>query len=159
MPDPSDPSDPSAELRRPWWALVVVAVALVAAVWLMVAASGGDGVALLDEDPAMLAVAPGGTIAFDELPEDHQVLYQAARDHEEAFSQARCYCGCEAMLGHEDLFRCFVTAAGEWERHGTGCAVCLAQAQDMRDGLEAGLPVSDIVEQMDRRYGAINPTS
>lgn len=147
---------PDADTSRPWWALAVAVAALAAAVWLAAGATDSSGgMAQLDQDPLMLAVAPGGTIEFDELPEEHQVLYQAAHDNEESFAQARCYCGCEAMLGHEDLFRCFVTESGEWERHGTGCGVCLAQAEDMRAGLADGVPVADIVAKMDARYGGI----
>lgn len=140
---------------RPWWALFLAIVAIAAAVALIAqdrstAASGPAPDAM-----PMLQVAPGGEIELAALPADHRPLYEAAADDEEAFAEVRCYCGCESFLDHASLYECFVRPQGGWERHATGCAVCLAEARDVVEDRQNGLPLDEIVERIDRRYGGI----
>jgi len=153
---------PPSQISRPWWALAVAFSALGAAGWLIVTGldSGSIGPSATPEAPAMLAVAPGGTVEFASLPAVQQELYRAAAADPEAFEAVACYCGCEASLDHRRLLDCFVRPDGGWERHATGCAVCLAEARDVM-GLRAdGTPISEIVRHIDDRYGAITaPTS
>jgi hypothetical protein len=111
-------------------------------------------------EPAMLAVAPGGSVELASLPALHQELYLAAAADPEGFEAVTCYCGCEAFLDHRHLLDCFVRPDGGWERHATGCAVCLAEARDVIDLRAAGTPIDEIVRDIDGRYGAITaPTS
>lgn len=108
----------------------------------------------------MMAVAPGGTVELASLPAVHQELYRAAAADPDGFESVRCYCGCEAFLDHRHLLDCFVRPDGGWERHATGCAVCLAEARDVIDLRSDGTPISEIVQHIDDRYGAITaPTS
>lgn len=136
---------------RPWWALAVAVVSLAAAVWIVATSGGGD----VAERPAMLDVSPGGVVALDALPVEQQELYRAAADDPEAFSAVACYCGCEAFLDHRHLLDCFVRPGGGWERHATGCGVCLAEARDVRDMRADGLPLDEIARRIDAGYGAI----
>lgn len=123
---------------RPWWALLVAVVAVAATVGLVVT----DRSAASSEAAAapMMQVAPGGEIELASLPADHRHLYEAAADDEEAFSAVRCYCGCESFLDHATLRDCFVRPEGGWERHATGCAVCLGEA-----GQSVVVPAGDAV--------------
>jgi hypothetical protein len=142
---------------RPWWALAVAIVALAAAGWLLatsVDASRADP-GSVDEARTMLSVAPGGTIALASLPADHQELYRAAAADPEAFEAVACYCGCESFLDHRHLGDCFVRADGGWERHATGCAVCLAEARELIDLRATDTPIDEISARIDARYGAI----
>jgi hypothetical protein len=152
---------PHLAARRPWWALVVAVVALTAAVALLTV----DRTPVADPSAApsetsMLAVSPGGRIALADLPADQQPIYQAAAADPDAFSQVACYCGCESFLDHRNLSDCFVRPDGGWERHATGCAVCLAEARDVIAGRETGDDIADISERIDQRFGAITaPTA
>ncbi|MEX2550918.1 MAG: PCYCGC motif-containing (lipo)protein [Nitriliruptoraceae bacterium] len=139
--------------RGPWWVLAVAVTAAVTAIWVV----GGTQPSSEEETVAapMMEVAPGGEVALADLPEDHQALYRAATADPEAFSEVRCYCGCESFLGHEDLLACFVRADGAWEAHATGCAVCLAEAEEVAELREEGVPIDEIVRRIDERYGDI----
>lgn len=143
------------EMSRPWWALGVAVLALLGAGYL--ALDLGDGHEAAAEAP-MLEVAPGGALDFEDIPEDQRVHYLAAAEDEQAFSAVRCYCGCEDFLDHEDLLACFVRDDGAWERHATGCAICLAQAGMVVDLREEGRSVDEIVDAIDDHYSAIIPT-
>lgn len=143
--------------HRPWWALAVAVVG--GAVALGMIASMGDAGAVDAESHAMELVAPAGEIALEDLHGEHQELYLAAAADEEAFTAVRCYCGCESFLGHEDLRACFVRPDGSWEAHATGCAVCIAEAEEVVELRDDGLPIDRIVEHIDRRYGGIDLSS
>lgn len=144
-----------AEVPRPWWALVVALLASLVAGYLILDAANTEPAAA---EAPMIEVAPGGALAFDDIPEEQREHYLAAADDEEAFSAVRCYCGCEDFLGHEDLLACFVRDDGAWERHATGCGICLAQAEMVGDLREQGRSVDEIAEAIDDHYSAILPT-
>lgn len=151
-----------SQSSRPWWALAVAIVALAAASWLLITGQGTGPADPEATDPAsaMLAVAPGGTVELASLPAVQQELYRAAAADPEAFEAVRCYCGCEAFLDHRHLLDCFVHPDGGWERHATGCGVCLAEARDVIALRADGAPISEIARHIDDRYGAITaPTS
>lgn len=146
-------TDTYAETARPCWLLAMAVVLLGAAAWLLITRwdpATGPGM-----DPQMLEVAPGGEVELASLPADHQTLYVAAAEDREAFSHVSCYCGCEAFLDHRHLLDCFERPDGGWERHATGCAVCLSQARDVVQWRSEKLPLDDIVRRIDQRYGAI----
>ncbi len=139
--------------RGPWWVLAIALTAVAAAIWVV----GGTRPAPVEETAAspMLQVAPGGEVALADLPHEHRVLYVAAAADPEAFTAVRCYCGCESFLDHADLLECFVRPAGGWEAHATGCAVCLAEAEQVIDLRDQGVPIDEIVRRIDDQYGAI----
>ena len=143
---------------RPWWALVVSITAFAVAVWLVVAPPA-EGEATDHDAPEMLQVAPGGQVELASLPSEHQVLYEAAVADPEAFTQVRCYCGCEDFLAHRHLLDCFERPEGGWELHATGCAVCLAEAEEVAEQRAAGTPLDEIVRRIDNRYGGITATT
>ncbi len=91
----------------------------------------------------MFDVAPGGIIDPADVPESVAALYRAAHDHADIYAQVPCFCGCEAMLGHQHLLDCFARPEGGWEAHGLGCGVCLGEAQQVEDLLAAGVQSAD----------------
>lgn len=142
-----DPSSPPTIGRGRVAAAVLILVAAVVGV-VLVGRVGGD-------DPAMLQVAPGGVVELDALPATQQSLYLAAAEDPEAFREVRCYCGCESFLDHRHLLDCFVRPDGGWERHATGCGVCLAEAQQVVDLRADDVPIDEISRRIDERYGAM----
>jgi hypothetical protein len=146
----------ASEASRPWWALAVGVLALLGAAYLAVDPAGGGP----DEAGApMMDVAPGGELAFEDIPEQQRAQYLAAAADAETFAAVRCYCGCEGFLDHENLLRCFVRDDGAWERHATGCGICLAQADMVVDLRERGWSVTEVVEAVDDHYATILPTT
>lgn len=150
-------ADPLDRTSRPWWVLGVALMALAVAAWLLATmpAAPPDPAA----DSPMMQVAPGGEVTLASLPADHQALYTAAHDDPAAFSEVACWCGCEAFLDHRHLLDCFVRPDGTWERHATGCAVCLAEARDVIELRDEDVPVAEIIRRIDRRYGGITDPS
>jgi hypothetical protein len=149
----------SEQRHRPWWALMVAVVATATAVWLAEPGPALGSAAAGHDDPQMLQVAPGGEVALASLPAEHQVLYEAAVADRDAFTAVRCYCGCEAFLDHRHLLDCFERPEGGWERHATGCTVCLAEAEEVVRFREAGLALDEIVQRIDSRYGGITAST
>jgi hypothetical protein len=148
---------PPSPASRHRWALAVAVAALAAAGWLLTTGFGAvaTGPDAAGEAPAMLAVAPGGTVDLASLPIVQRELYLAAAADNAGFEAVSCYCGCEAFLDHRHLLDCFVRPDGGWERHATGCAVCLAEARDVIDLRSHRTPISEIVRHINDRYGAI----
>lgn len=150
-------TEPTQGQTRPWSVLVIAMISLAYAAWLLTSV-GGPSSAGLDatgKTPAMLAVAPGGTVELAALPAEHQRMYRAAAADPEAFEAVACYCGCEEFLDHRHLLDCFERPDGGWERHATGCAVCLVEARDVVEMRADGTPIAEIIQQIDDRYGAI----
>ena len=140
---------------RPWWALAVAVLALLGAGYLAVDSGSGWQAA----EAPMLDVAPDGELAFEDISDEQRGNYLAATDDTEAFTAVRCYCGCEDFLGHDDLLACFVRDDGAWERHATGCGICLAQADMVAELREQGRSLDETIEAVDDRYAAIIPTT
>jgi hypothetical protein len=143
---------------RPWWALAVSIPAFAVAIWLVVGPLS-QAVPTDHDTPQMVQVAPGGQVDPASLPREQQVLYEAAVADPEAFTQVRCYCGCEDFLGHRHLLDCFERPEGGWERHASGCAVCLAEAEEVAEQRAAGTPLHEIVRRIDNTYGGITATT
>jgi hypothetical protein len=156
----------TAGANRPWWALVVAVVAVAMVAWLVEPGPALDGgsaghttPSAAHEDPRMLQLAPGGEVTLASLSADHRRLYEAAAADREGFTAVRCYCGCEAFLDHRHLLDCFERPEGGWERHATGCAVCLAEAEEVVEDRQNGLPLDEIVRRIDAKYGGITATT
>jgi hypothetical protein len=155
MPSPEFSDIPSGEvqpfdgmirltLRMAWAVAAVVAVALSA---VALQATLTDRPAVESTPTAaesMVAVAPGGVLAPEDVPPGLAAHYQAAQDHGGIFGSVPCFCGCEEMLGHRHLGDCFVRADGQGlEAHALGCGVCLGEAQQVMDLLAAGIEDPD----------------
>lgn len=148
----ADPATSSSPIPWTRW-LVALAIVGLAAVALVVTVPGDSAD---DADrPAMLAVSPGGTVELATLSTDLQDLYHAVAQDEHAMQAVRCYCGCEQMLAHRDLFECFVRPDGMWERHAVGCAVCQTEARQVLDARARGVPIDRIVADIDATFGSI----
>ena len=151
---PTDLLDAVSRPRMVLFAAIVVLSTL--GVVLAIRAVRTDTATAGDE---MVQIAPGGQVALSALPTTLQTLYLAAADDPEAFERVACYCGCEAFLDHRHLLDCFVRPDGGWERHATGCAVCLAEARDVIDLRAADTPIDQITRRIDDQYGAITEPS
>ena len=81
--------------------------------------------------------------------------YRFAHDHPMPYKAVPCYCGCEATLDHQSLFRCFVTDTGAWEVHASGCVVCEQESSMVRAMLARGAPVPRIHDAIVARFGAL----
>ncbi len=85
-------------------------------------------------------------------------IYQFAAEHPEVLSHIACFCGCE-RLGHMSNEDCFVKARNdkgdvtEWQDHGFMCPMCLSIGYDSMKMYEAGISVSNMREDIDRKYG------
>ncbi len=150
---------PERPTRGPWAALLLAAVAFgVAGVLILATGRPGTAPAADAAGAPMLDVAPGGHISLAELPPDHRALYEAAKASLDTFAVVTCYCGCEEFLGHRNLGDCFVRPDdGAWERHATGCAVCLTEARQVIDLQDQGTTPAEIADTIDARFGAIVP--
>lgn len=161
MPDlsPQPQPDSFAGIQRLARLLVGVLVVTVAVISTVVGAS--VVAELTTPHPAtssttpMLAVAPGGVIHPDDVPEPIAVHYRAAHDHPDVFAAVPCFCGCQEMLDHRHLLDCFARPDGSgWEAHAAGCGVCLGEAQQVEDLLAAGVTDSnDIREAVVSQWG------
>lgn len=132
--------------------LLVLAIVVLAATGVTLSLDHGS---TADSQGAMLAVSPGGTVGLSTLSSDLRGLYHAVAEHEHTVEAVGCYCGCEQMLGHDDLLECFVRPDGMWERHAVGCAVCQTEAGQVLDARADGVPVDQIVADIDATYGPI----
>ncbi|MGE5225345.1 MAG: PCYCGC motif-containing (lipo)protein [Planctomycetaceae bacterium] len=81
--------------------------------------------------------------------------YHFAHDHPMPYKAVPCYCGCEATLDHQNLFRCFVTDTGAWEVHASGCVVCEEESAMVRAMLARGAGVQQIHDAIVARFGAL----
>lgn len=96
----------------------------------------------------MVAVAPGGLVQQEDVPEAVAVLYRAAHEHADIYAEVPCFCGCEAMLGHRHLLDCFARPNGGWEAHALGCGVCLGEAQQVEDLLAIGIADAGSIREL-----------
>jgi len=76
--------------------------------------------------------------------------YRAAIDpiiqNSDVFSKIPCYCGCKAA-GHTSLKSCFN------DDHGSYCDVCQFEALETYEMVKEGVPIGEIRDAIDTRYG------
>jgi hypothetical protein len=72
--------------------------------------------------------------------------YRVAREHPGLLAQLHCYCGCDRVLGHNNLLDCFR------DTHGGHCAICVGEAIDAERLYKAGTPVDQIRDALRERY-------
>jgi hypothetical protein len=147
QPDPPGaPPGRAPDGRAFWIALVVVGV-------MILGGAGLVGAVLLagDHGPGM-PVAAGGVLELETLPDDVAMHYEFADRHHELYRQVPCFCGCDAALDHRHLLDCFVRPGGGWERHASGCIVCLEESEIIREMSTRGAPAADIVETVVARF-------
>jgi hypothetical protein len=99
-----------------------------------------------------MPVFPAGEIDLADLAPSVAAHYHLAAEHPRAFGQVPCFCGCEATLDHRSLLDCFVRPGGGWERHASGCAVCIDESEMVRTMLARGSPVSLIRAEVIAAY-------
>lgn len=123
---------------------------------LMVGGSIGVGAAVLVgggvHEEMTMPVYPGGEIDLASLPPSVTAHYHFAADHPRVYQQVPCFCGCDATLEHRSLLNCYVRPDGGWERHASGCAVCIDESRMIRTMLARGSPVSVIRAEVTEAY-------
>ncbi|MBY0122712.1 PCYCGC domain-containing protein [Bacillus sp. S/N-304-OC-R1] len=98
-------------------------------------------------------------------PEQMQLIYAAAAQHQELLEFIPCYCGCGESADHKDNYDCFVFENKEsgnvmWDDHGTRCGVCLETAAESIIQYKDGKSLKEIREYIDEKYkeGYSKPT-
>lgn len=89
--------------------------------------------------------------------------YLLAAHHQEALQHIPCYCGCGKF--HHDNFACYFQRDGSgrvtaFDQHASGCQICVDVTRDVVAGLEAGKSVTQIRQEVDKKYQArgLQPT-
>jgi hypothetical protein len=127
-----------------------IAVSVVS-LMLLAGAAVGVGVVLgSDHEPTMPAAT--NAIELASMPRQTAEHYRFAAIHGSVYEQVPCFCGCDAMLGHRSLLDCFVRPEGGWERHASGCAVCLDESRMIRSMLARGSPAALIRSEIVASY-------
>ncbi len=110
--------------------------------------SGEHAVAMADAEdmPAHVQSAPRAV---------HDA-YRFAAANQATLEQIPCYCGC-GVMGHTSNYACFWQPDGGVDYHGLGCGICVDIAQDVRRGMEQGLPLDRIRAQVDANYSRFGP--
>jgi Protein of unknown function with PCYCGC motif len=98
------------------------------------------------ERPAFMLAAVSPEIA------EH---YRFAADHPAPYRNVPCFCGCRDMLGHRDLYDCFVAPDGGWDPHASGCAVCTQESAQVRRMVGRGASFATIRSSITERFGAL----
>lgn len=148
--DPGDGTEGGND-RRSIVRIVLAELSLVILIFVGVAAliRGASG-----PDPADAAPAGASpTVQLADLPDATADVYRYAADHANHFTEIPCYCGCERSLEHRNLEDCFVNAAGQWDAHASGCAVCTAEAIAAQEQLDAGVAISEVRQSIVDRFG------
>lgn len=65
--------------------------------------------------------------------------------------QVPCYCECFRM-GHKSLKNCFITEEGSYDRHGSGCDICVGEVIKIKKMYEDGKSIEEIREEIDKEY-------
>ena len=137
FPELDDPSDPrKGPSSRSFGIALGIGVAFV-----LIAAAGVTTAVVMggpNHVTERVGVAPGGEIDVSSLTMDMQQHYQFAAAHPGTYQSVPCFCGCEAMLEHRSLLDCFVRPDGGWERHASGCAVCIDESSMVQRMLNKG---------------------
>ncbi|MFB9988240.1 PCYCGC motif-containing (lipo)protein [Bacillus benzoevorans] len=92
-----------------------------------------------------------------EKPEEMQLIYAAAANHQELLESIPCYCGCADSIGHKDNYDCFVNENKEngavvWDDHGTKCGICQDIAAQSIQEYENGKDIKEIRSIIDEQY-------
>jgi len=136
---------------RPWlkilgFELVVLALIALGIVGLIRGASEPDGAVAMAEPPVVTVELSNVTSA---IADD----YHYAADNLTNFAQIPCYCGCDRSLGHRNLADCYVNAAGGWDAHASGCAVCDLETTAARPQIDSGVPIAEVRASIIQQYG------
>lgn len=87
-----------------------------------------------------------------------QAEYHWAAAHHEELQHIPCYCGCD-QIDHGSDADCFFQwqedgTIAAYERHASGCGICVEISSRVRADLERGVPLRNIRAQIDETYGA-----
>lgn len=153
-------SDPPAQGSMRAWVLALLAPILVVglAVAFVLAAAGREGDRQGSDHPGVgLAAEP---LELASVSSDVAAHYTYARDHQAAYREIPCYCGCEEFLDHRNLHDCFVRSDGQgWDAHAVGCGVCIGESTLARELLEQDQDPSAARQAVIARFGATPATA
>ncbi|HEX7774057.1 MAG TPA: CYCXC family (seleno)protein [Pyrinomonadaceae bacterium] len=132
-------------MKKNWYLMVVVAVLVIAVVWMINSAN----------NPSVTAIKSANQSSAQTLPHDHPTTaktvpahfevppsksslgptldpasftgitrdaYRAAREIPVTLAQLPCYCHCDRGFGHKSLYSCFE------DEHASHCDVCVREA-------------------------------
>lgn len=128
-------AEPARGSSRAFWVALALATTMIVGGVVVV-----GGVMMASPDDHIASVAPGGSFDLASASPELAAHYHFADAHRSLFQQVPCYCGCEAMLDHRSLLDCFVRPDGSgWERHASGCAICVQESRMVRRMLGTGM--------------------
>jgi hypothetical protein len=90
--------------------------------------------------------------------------YRFAIANPEALETVPCYCGCGNM-GHTSNLSCFIQDPGTgwktitFEKHATGCGICVDIAQDVMRMTAEGKKPLEIRRSIDATYSSFGPAT
>lgn len=109
--------------------------------------------------PGMAMTGDAAPVAPETLRRDVAQLYRHAAEHPDVYRDVPCYCGCDRFADHRHLYDCFVRPDGAgFEAHGAGCAICQAEAVEVRRLLRSGRSPTQVRDAVIEQFGpASNP--
>ncbi|HET7489742.1 MAG TPA: PCYCGC motif-containing (lipo)protein [Acidimicrobiales bacterium] len=157
-PQEAEAVAPASHPRRAVVAAVLAGLGLLVAGTAALAVGAGDHGAT-SPMTATSMLAPAGALDLTSVSPPVAAEYRYAAAHAAEYRQLRCWCGCRKAFGHRSLADCFVRSDGNWEAHGAGCGVCMAEGMTAHRRLDAGDPVPAIATGLDDRFGPPAPDS
>ena len=139
-----------------WWLFVVPLLAVVVAAAGAVALVASEG----DDERGALPTGAAGPLELASVSEEIAGHYRYAAAHEADLSVVPCFCGCQELLAHEDLYDCFIRADGAgYDSHAAGCGVCIGEAAVATALLDAGTPPTEVAVRIVEQFGTTPITS
>lgn len=143
-------------VRKPYLISLLVILILVSTALAGCGASSNKHTTDDTAHPVAMADADAMPSAVQSAPQRVQEAYRLAAANPDALKQIPCYCGCGGM-GHTSNYNCFWQPDGNVDEHALGCGICVDIAQDVRRGLEQGIPFDRIRAQIDADYSRFGP--
>lgn len=160
MTDIAPPRAPPRGSLRAWILALLAPILVVGLAGALVVATtaSGEGDRPGSDHPGVgLAAEP---LELTSVSSDVAGHYTYARDHQAAYSEIPCYCGCEEFLDHRNLYDCFVRSDGQgWDAHAAGCGVCIGESTAARELLEQGQDPSAARDAVIAQFGATPTTA
>ncbi len=155
--EPTGPLPPGGSAVRWWWLFVAPLLAV------LLVAAGAAALVVSQRGSAASDVHAMGLAAPLELAsvsDDIAGHYRYAEAHRADLSAIPCFCGCEEVLAHENLYDCFILTDGTgYDSHAAGCGVCIGEAAVASQLLDTGTPATEVAERIVEQFGTTPITS
>jgi hypothetical protein len=107
-----------------------------------------------EQGPTTMAGRDAPPIELTGLRPKIAAQYRHAETHADLYRSVPCYCGCDRFADHADLYDCYVRADGAgYDAHAAGCAICQAEAEQVRRLVEQGRTPAEIRRLIIDQFG------